>query len=144
MMGDSAAILRPHHIEEVKSKMSESVICHCWGLQEELRELAKKFPEYGEDRHIFRVKEFRYELNPHASNTTNNSVNFHMQSILPASTSECTSHHAWPAGCGNKSKGNITNERTFIETFNQVSNKVNKKYYSEKLRNFFSNCAARH
>ena len=127
MMGDIAAMIRPHHIDEDISKMSENMIGHGRCLQNKLRNISNECPKDGEDMFIMCVKEFRDEFNPHASKTTNNSVNLCTQSIFPAITSADSSHPTCSTGCGNKSKDNMENEQTCMDTFNKVSNLLNGK-----------------
>ena len=79
------------------------------GLQNELRKLANELPKDGDGMHIIFIKELRDKFTLHASNTTNNSVNFHTQQILPVSTTADSSHHTCPAG-REKSKDEMTNE----------------------------------
>ena len=96
--------LQPHHIDQEISKMSENMIGHGRGLQNEFIKLANGFPKDGEEIQISCIKGFREERNPHTSNATKNSFNLCMQSIFPVRTAADSSHHTHASGRGKKVK----------------------------------------
>ena len=102
------------------------MIGHGKCLQEEFIELVNQCSNSESERCIMCFKEFRDEFNPYPDNNTNTSVNLHTLLLLSLDRTLDSSEHTYQVSISNKTKDNMLNEKSYIQSINELSDPSNK------------------